>query len=169
LPWARIVVKPAVGGGSSGVRRFDLDRDDDIEAAAGHVAALRESGEVMIQPELRSILEHGEQDVVWIAGEFTHAVTKYQRLEGDHEQAAAARAPREEELTLATRVLRTVPGYAERELLYARVDMAADELGTLRVVELELVEPSLFLTMHEPALERFADVLARESGVAVAP
>ncbi|MCW2960714.1 MAG: hypothetical protein JWM90_1101 [Thermoleophilia bacterium] len=164
LPWDRVVVKPAVGGGSSGVRAFDLTIDDEVEAAVAHVNALQARGEVLLQPELRSIVEEGERNVVWIGGEFTHVVTKYQRLEGGHEQAAAARQPTEEELALATRVLRTLPAYGERELVYARVDMAPDELGTLRLIELELVEPSLFLSMHEPALERFVQVLSRACG-----
>jgi hypothetical protein len=94
-------------------------------------------------------------------------VTKRQRLEGDDEQAADARLPTEEEERLARRVLRTVPGFSERELLYARVDVARDELDTLRVIELELVEPSLFLTLHEPALAKFVATLSQACGLAL--
>ncbi|MCW2956350.1 MAG: hypothetical protein JWO69_1219 [Thermoleophilia bacterium] len=167
LPWDRIVAKPAVGGGSSGVRRFELTAADDVDAAVAHVAALQLQGEVLVQPELASIVEEGETNIVWIGGEFTHVVTKRQRLEGDDEQAADARLPTEEEERLARRVLRTVPGFSERELLYARVDVARDELDTLRVIELELVEPSLFLTLHEPALAKFVATLSQACGLAL--
>lgn len=163
LPWDRIVVKPAVGGGSSGVRAFDLRSAGGGADAAAHVADLQQRGEAMVQPELQSIVEQGERDVVWIDGAITHVVVKARRLEGDDEQIITARPPSEEETRLAEHVMRIQPSYQQRELLYARIDMAPDELGTLRVVELELVEPSLFLTHHEPALERFVAALWRET------
>ncbi len=42
----------------------------------------------------------------------------------------------------------------EGDLLYARVDLARDDEGRPLLMELELVEPSLFLLQHPPALER---------------
>lgn len=165
LPWDEVVVKPAVGGGSSGVRAFQLAAGDaDVEAAAAHVAELRHTGEVLVQPRLESIVREGERDIVWIDGEVTHVVIKRDRLDGDEELASHARAATDAEFQLARRALATLPQLTQRELLYARVDVAQDELGTLRVTELELVEPSLFLTLHDAALRRFVGALARESG-----
>lgn len=166
LPWRDVVVKPAIGGGSSGVRAFDLDSSEGVEQASNHITALQSVGDVLVQPKLASIADEGERDVVWIAGEITHVVTKLQRLEGEDERIAGARSATDAEATLAIRALRTLPAFSQRELLYARVDLALDELGDLRIVELEVTEPSLFLVQHEPALHRFADVLARESGAA---
>lgn len=163
LPWRHVVLKPAVGGGSSGVRAFDLERDGELEAAAAHGAVLQARGEVLVQPRLQSIVEHGERDVVWIAGECTHAVTKRTRLEGDDEQVVGTSAPTAEEEALVRRVLRTVPAFEQCELLYARVDVAPDELGTLRVIELELVEPSLFVALHDGAMERLVAALVRDT------
>lgn len=164
LPWDRVIIKPAVGAGSRGVQAFDLGTDDGATAAAEHAAALRRTSEVLVQPQLQSIVETGERNIVWIDGEVTHVVIKRARLEGDHERAGDARAATDEELQLTRRVLRTVPQIEQREVLYARVDVAPDELGTLRVIELELVEPSLFLTEHEPAMERFVAALVRACG-----
>ncbi len=167
LPWDRIVTKPAIGAGSRGVRAFDLTVDDDVEAAAAHVAQLQAASEVLVQPQLASIADEGERDVVWIDGELTHVVTKRSRLAGEDEHVDTPREPTDAERLLAMRALRTIPALGQGELLYARVDMATDELGTLRVVELELVEPSLFVAMHEPAMDRLVRALARHSGVAV--
>ncbi len=164
LPWERIVAKPAVGAGSSGVRAFDLTSDDGIDAAAAHVTALQATGDVLVQPRLASIADEGERNVVWIGGDFTHTVRKGERLEGDGPAVLGASQVSEDERRLALRALRAVPAYENRELLYARVDMATDELGDLRVVELELVEPSLFLTEHKPALEQFVAALVRDCG-----
>jgi hypothetical protein len=165
LPWRHVVTKPAIGGGSAGVRAFDLEDDAQLAAAASHVALLQTRGEVLVQPRLESIVERGERDVVWIAGECTHVVTKLSRMEDEHERAAAVDEPTDEEVALTLRALRTVPAFEQRELLYARVDLAEDELGTLRIVEMELVEPSLFVAMHEPAMERFVSALAHAAGV----
>lgn len=164
LPWRHVVTKPAVGGGSRGVRAFDLGSDDELEAAAAHVTSLQQLGEVLVQPRLESIATEGERDIVWIDGEVTHVVTKHTRLEGDDEHVDTPRDPDEAELALARWALRTIPAVEQRELLYARIDVAPDELGTLRIVELELVEPSLFLAMHEPAMDRFVAALARDCG-----
>lgn len=166
LPWDRIVAKPAVGGGSLGVQAFALRDDAQLDAAAEHVAGLRRTGEVLVQPQLESIARDGELDIVWIDGEFTHVVTKRDRHEGDEESVGGARLPTNAERQIGEATLRTLGPATRRDLLYARVDVAPDELGTLRVVELELVEPSLFLTHHEPAMERFVAALARESGAA---
>lgn len=164
LPWRHVVVKPAVGGGSTGVRAFDLEDDAQLLAATAHVGELRSGGEVLVQPRLQSIVEQGERDVVWIGGACTHVVRKLARLEGEAERVAQVDEPTGLEQKLVTRVLRTIPAYEQQELLYARVDLATDELGTLRVVELELVEPSLFVALHAPAMERLVAVLQAACG-----
>lgn len=169
LPWREVVAKPAVGAASRGVAVFDLDDDAGVEAAAAHASALQADGDVLVQPRLRSIVEHGELDVVWIDGEVSHVVTKRERLASDDEHVDAARPATDEEARLVQRVLRTIPAYDQHELLYARVDLATDDLGDLRIVELELVEPSLFLVEHPPALDRFVAALRRESGAIGAP
>jgi glutathione synthase/RimK-type ligase-like ATP-grasp enzyme len=163
-PWERIVAKPAVGAGSRDVRAFDLTSDDDVEAAAAHVTTMQATVDVLVQPQLASISDEGERNVVWIGGDFTHTVRKGRRLDGDAPAVLGASEVSDDELRLARRALRTIPAFANYEVLYARVDMAADELGDLRVVELELVEPSLFLAEHEPALERFVAALVRDCG-----
>ncbi|MCW2928998.1 MAG: hypothetical protein JWM86_2966 [Thermoleophilia bacterium] len=164
LPWRRVIAKPAVGAGSRGVAAFDLEVEDEFAAAVAHLTELQARDDVLMQPQLESIRTEGELDIVWIDGEFTHAVTKLQRLASDDEHVTRAREVTEPELKIATRALRTVEAFHQRELLYARVDVAADELGDLRVVELELTEPSLFLAEHPPALKRFVAAIRRESG-----
>lgn len=52
------------------------------------------------------------------------------------------------------------------DLLYARVDVIRDGDGGLRLMELELIEPSLFLAQHPPALERLADAIVARAAAA---
>jgi hypothetical protein len=53
--------------------------------------------------------------------------------------------------------------YVDR-ILYGRVDLARDDSGQPMVMELELVEPSLFFSRHPPALDRYIRALVRKLG-----
>ncbi len=184
LPWDDVVIKPAVSAGSWGTRRFRLRGDaadaadgDALtiwESAAAHINDVRATRDVMVQPTLASILsndpDQGERNLVWIAGEFTHTIRKQARFSADDESVSQALTPATDELQLAQRALTALlPPEEWQRLLYARVDMARDELGTLRVVEVELIEPSLFLVQHPPALQRMVSALAHHAVGAPAP
>lgn len=152
--WGTVVIKPAIGAGSFATRRFEAR-----EAELGqHFLrdSLRER-DVLVQPWLPSVDGHGERACVWIDGAFTHAVRKTPRLSGQDESVSEAVAPEPAERALAEKVLAPLA----KELLYARVDVAPGLDGRPCVMELELVEPSLFLKQHPPALARLADAVAR--------
>lgn len=112
----------------------------------------------MAQRYLPAVEGGGERAIVVIDGEVSHVVRKSSRFDGDVERVSAAAAPSPDERMFAERALAAVGG----PLLYGRVDLIPDETGALRLAELELLEPSLFLRQHPPALERFvAAILAR--------
>jgi hypothetical protein len=99
---------------------------------------------------------HGERAIVWIDGVVTHAVRKSPRLAGQEESASGTVAISGAERDLALAVLAPLAP----SLLYARVDVALDGAGRPMLMELELMEPSLFLDRHPPALARLGDALA---------
>lgn len=152
--WTDVVVKPAVGAGSFETRRF---RAHELDEAKRYFADAVRARDTLVQPYVTSVDAHGERALVWIAGEFTHAVRKTPRFSGDDERVSEAVTIEDDERTLGELALAPFAS----ELLYARVDVARDALGTPRIMELELVEPSLFLAQHPPALARFADEIAR--------
>lgn len=152
--WGGLVIKPRVGGGSFKTERFEPERR---EEARGFLSALVSQRDAMIQPYLRSVEGHGERALVWIDGELTHAVRKQARFGSDAEHVSTEPVPiAEDERAFAAKALAP---YGKR-LLYARVDVARDEDGSLRLMELELVEPSLFLTQSPAALKRLAAAIA---------
>jgi len=154
LDWEEIVVKPTISAGSFLTRRFAT-----AELAAAE-AFIRAGGdrEWMVQRYLRSVESGGECAIVAIDGAISHAVRKTPRFTGDSERVSPAVAPSPDERMFAERALAAVG----EPLLYARVDVIPDETGALRLAELELLEPSLFLRQHPPALDRFvAAILAR--------
>jgi hypothetical protein len=153
--WARAVLKPAVSADAYGTILVD---ESGMAAAQAHADALLAERDVMIQPYLKSVEEPGERCLVHIDGRFSHAVRKRSHfLGGRHAgpEGVAVEAADDERDT-AARVLRLAGAEAA---LYARVDLARDDDGRPCLMELELVEPTLFFTGAPGAAERMADAL----------
>ena len=151
--WGEVVIKPAVGAGS-----FETHR---VAAGGPEAAAISRrlvaDRDVLVQPYMASVDSYGERALVWIDGDFTHAVRKTPRFAADSEQVSEALP-----ITAAERAVGEAALAPVRDrLLYARVDVAPGPTGDLLVMELELVEPSLFLLQSPPALERLVAGIVR--------
>ncbi|HVB70959.1 MAG TPA: hypothetical protein VND83_05590 [Acidimicrobiales bacterium] len=164
-----VVIKPRVGAGSRDTARYSPAQRDEAWA---HVMRLHQSGrDVMIQPYVDSVDSQGERALVFIDGQYSHAMTKgamlnVAELERSWEFRLAQMSPaagEPEALALATRVLADQPG----DLLYARVDLVR-WAGAWVVMELELIEPSLFLTYYPPAAVALARAIDGRLGGLVA-
>jgi len=157
--WRDIVVKPAVSASAHETRRFETH---ERAKAQSHVDRLLATRDVMVQPHLTALAEQGELSLLFARGRFTHAVRRRSALVEGHlmPKSAPADAPAAA-LESAARVLDTagaLTGVPPSHLLYARVDLAAAADDYL-LLELELIEPSLFL-LHTPnAAELFAEAL----------
>ena len=144
---AELVVKPAVGAGSRDARRHRRAERAEILAHMQQLLAARRS--VLLQPYLAAVDHHGESALIFIGGRFSHSVRKGPLLPAGAPSTPALFAPEEisprqagaDELALAQRALAALPGGAP---LYARVDLIRDDGGAPRLLELELIEPSLF-------------------------
>ncbi len=147
--WHDVVVKPAVSASSYETRRIEPNEVADGES---HLGRLLRQGDVLVQQYLPSVQASGERALVFIDGELTHAVRKRPRFHGEDESVEGPLPIERDEAELA-RALMGGPGKAA---LYGRVDLARDARGRPCLMELELIEPSLFFLQHPPALERFA-------------
>jgi glutathione synthase/RimK-type ligase-like ATP-grasp enzyme len=150
-----LVVKPVVSAGSFLTRRFEPG--DLVEAQRFLDEMGRAERDAMIQPWMAAVDTRGERALVWLDGEHSHAVRKAPRFAGGSESVTAVPiAP--EEHAFAARVL---AGARDRGLLYARVDVIEDAglEGGLRLMELELIEPSLFFAQHPSTLDRFVQAI----------
>jgi glutathione synthase/RimK-type ligase-like ATP-grasp enzyme len=165
---APFVVKPAVSCGSMDTARY---APSDSASATEHVRRLQAAGRtVMVQPYLPGIDGHGETGMVFLAGEYSHAIRKGAILRPDVEYVGGLfakedirkREPSAAERGCADRVLSLVPGGADR-LLYARVDVAPGPSGSPVLLELELAEPSLFFAFSDGAEHRLARAIASSS------
>jgi O-ureido-D-serine cyclo-ligase len=146
------VVKPAIGAGSRDAARY---RRSDTAAGVGHLGRLLEAGRAaMLQPYLGRVDERGETAVLYLGREFSHSIRKGPLLRAGADLVEGLFAPEdissriadEAELAVAAAAYGALPFEAPP---YARIDLLHDEQGDPVVLELELTEPSLFLT-HAP-------------------
>jgi glutathione synthase/RimK-type ligase-like ATP-grasp enzyme len=153
-----LVVKPAVGINAGGALRAEARSS----GLADHLSGLLARGDALIQPFAASVLDAGELSLVFLGGEFSHAVRKTPRqgdyrVQDNHGGTAAPCAPGARELSTARAALAIAPG----RTTYARVDMVYLDHEPA-VMELELIEPELFLRFREPAAVAFARAVKAE-------
>jgi glutathione synthase/RimK-type ligase-like ATP-grasp enzyme len=164
FPADSFVVKPAVGAGSRDASSYGPDQRD---LAAAHVDRLHGRGvTVLVQPLLASVEADGEWPMVFLGGEFSHAAGKRVALprgglvEGLFaEETNEPYEPDDEQLSVARAALAVVTARLG-ETTYARIDLVRDDENRSCVMEVELVEPSLFLAQAPGAARRFAEVLS---------
>lgn len=171
------VVKPAVSAGARDTGRWDA------AGALAHARVLLAAGRtVLLQPYLRGV-EQGEAALVWIDGELSHAMRKRAFLRpgesapvrADASGLTAAEAmyaedlmtplaPAPQQVALGADVLAWLEVRFGTMPLYARTDLIPGADGRPLVLEIELVEPSLWLDAAPGAAERLAAALARRGG-----
>ncbi|MFF5429951.1 RimK family alpha-L-glutamate ligase [Streptomyces griseofuscus] len=155
------VIKPTSGAGARFAARYT---PAEHETAVRHLARMHAEGfTAMVQPYLQGIDVTGERALQFFGGRLLHASRKGAVLSPGTPYDADKVAhpdltpwqPTDAELAVAKKALAAVPGSAA-SLLYARVDLADGPDGTPRLMELELVEPNLFLFLHPDSLPRTA-------------
>lgn len=154
------VVKPVISAGSFLTHRFAAAAIDGALVDALN-ARLAERA-MMLQPYVDSVETHGERALVHVDGALLHAVRKSPRFDADAEDVRPAGSIGEAERRFAAAALALGQHRTATPLLYARVDLALDAHGAPMLMELELVEPSLFFADH-PGSEAHlvAAILAR--------
>ncbi len=159
-----VVVKPSESAGSRDTERHGPESEKDAATLASRIH--RSGRTVMVQPYLRGVEGHGETALLYVGGEFSHAVHKGPMLRDGQvvrhrlfvDEEIVAREPTSAERAVGDRVMAFVSGRFGA-LAYARVDLLP-ALGGHLVLEVELAEPSLFLATAPGAAERLARVLA---------
>ncbi|MFE9770605.1 RimK family alpha-L-glutamate ligase [Streptomyces sp. NPDC005931] len=167
------VVKPALGAGARLAARYVPGEHD---TAVAHVARMHAEGlTAIVQPYVENIDTAGERALQFFGGSLLHASRKGAVLEPGTPYDAdrfphpglTPWTPSPAEQSLAERALAAVPGAPE--LLYARVDLVDGDDGQPVLMELELVEPNLFLALHPDSVPRVAAEILRAARVGRPP
>ncbi len=156
--WREAVVKPAVSASAHGTWRTSAAT---APADQPRLDAQLRAGDVMVQPLLPEVAAVGEWSLVFLGGRFSHAVLKRPgrddyRVQWEFGGSADSAVPPDALVADAARVMAAVPG----EPVYARVD-GVERDGHLMLMELELIEPHLFLGWEHRAAERLAHAVER--------
>jgi glutathione synthase/RimK-type ligase-like ATP-grasp enzyme len=178
--WPEIVIKPLVSATAHETWRAALPLDaaarerlaraigsSSVEAADAAPASVLRG--VLVQPYLAAIARAGEHSFVFLDGTYSHAVLKRAkagdfRVQEEHGGTVEAASPSETAIATATRAFAAAWADGARgPHLYGRVDaLIAD--GAFHVMEVELVEPELFLSWREDAADVLAAALLRRLG-----
>lgn len=176
-----VVVKPTVSAGARDTGRFAPARHDGARALLARLSASGRTA--MIQPYLGSVEDRGETAIVAIAGSESHVLRKRAVLAADREapirddELGAAEAMYEPDLVragsaedaeraLAAAVLDRLEARFGEAPLYARIDMLAGDRGEPVLLELELVEPALYMSTSPGSEARLAEAVLRRAGAA---
>lgn len=157
--WHQLVLKPLVSAGGRQVLRATPDSLPTVPPPVDGVPP-----GWLVQPLLPGIVD-GEYSCVFIAGELTHTVLKRAavgefRVQASYGGRTTLTTPPEAVRVAATHALQVLGA----DHAYARIDVVVDPaLGAL-IMEVEMVEPDLFLRLADHAPDRLADaVLSRVS------
>jgi len=154
----QIVIKPVIGLNARAVFRVNARDGGQLPSELSAHYAERE---FMVQPFLSDVITEGEFSLFYFNGRLSHAILKTPkahdfRVQEEH-GGVLRRIETESDLRavgdIALRALDSVP-------LYARADFVrANDSHGFWLMELELIEPSLYLRMEPGAPERFAQAL----------
>lgn len=159
--WSRFVIKPAIS--ASGYETFALRMplDDASRAVIARVAGL---GTVLVQPFADEVARSGELSFTFFDGAFSHATVKRARpgefrVQTEHGGTVESIGVEPALIEQAAAVV----GSLDERPMYARVD-GITRGDALLLMELELIEPNVFMSYSEDAAERFARAIAQRLG-----
>ena len=158
------VIKPSIANGGIGAARYV---DQDATNADLHIRRLHADGQtVMVQPYQATVEAEGETALIFLSGKYSHAIHKGALLRADagvterlwEQQVISAAEPRPDQHLLAETVMGAVVRLVG-PTTYARIDVVDGPEGTPLVLEVEVVEPSLFLNLFPDAARQLASRL----------
>ena len=157
--WDEAIIKPCISGAARHTYRLNRETAAPLEPV---MRQLLTEESLILQPFQQSVMDHGEDTLMLFNGQFTHAVKKIPktgdfRVQDDHGGTVHPHEPSDAQIEFAQLVLAACPSAPA----YGRVDLVRDNHGNLAVMELELIEPELWLRNHPPSATAFADAIAK--------
>ena len=157
LDTAEIVIKPTVGANAQHTFRL---RRRKIDGEA--LSKIFDNRSYMVQPFMRGIVDEGEFSLFYFNGEYSHTILKTPkagdfRVQEEHGGLIQSIKPSTDLSATGAKIIKCISPTS----LYARVDFVRTEAGEFLVVELELIEPSMYLRQADHAPQMFAEAIDR--------
>lgn len=148
-----LVAKPLIGANADDT--FVLSEED--PASWNDAIDVFVDKEVMVQPFIDSIQTEGEYSLFYFGGHYSHAIVKCPaagdyRVQEEHGGIIGSVNPAEDLVHAGSQAIEAI----NQTLLYARVDLVRLESGQPALIELELIEPSLYFEQSPNSAEMFA-------------
>lgn len=149
-----IVIKPNIGGNAVDTFVLENPLDDATVAMLERTFAGRR---FVVQPFIGNIRREGEYSLFYFNGHYSHAIRKVPkpgdfRVQEEHGADIRPATPPEGLLAVADKVF----SHVQPLPVYGRGDWVRDDDGRFLLMELELIEPSLYLRTDAGAALRFA-------------
>jgi glutathione synthase/RimK-type ligase-like ATP-grasp enzyme len=149
-----IVIKPTIGAGARDTFRIKRNQPRLLDESLYHGRT------TMLQPFLSSVVERGEWSLFYFANQYSHTVLKTPRpgdfrAQEEHGSHLQAVSPSTELIAIANQAMDAI----FEPTLYARVDIVHLQNGEPAIMELELIEPSLYFSYDDQAPKRFANAI----------
>lgn len=156
LGWNRIVIKPAISASAYKTASFALDSCG-INDARRLLTDILQERDALVQPLRDEVFTTGERSAVFINGNFSHVVRRlpFGTITPNRREGEPAVRFSTAESEFGESVLASLP----ETPLYARVDYILQKSGEPLLMELEMIDPSLFFQHHPPSAEQFAVAL----------
>ncbi len=158
-----IIIKPNISANADNT--FRLSKEN-LNGHLHEIEKIFAQRDFMVQPFMQNIINEGEYSLFYFDGEFSHAVLKTPkekdfRVQEEHGGIFKSIIPTEEQKSIAINIinkLSTIP-------LYARTDLVRTKDNDFALMELELIEPSLYFNRDIKSPERFANAFVKRMAV----
>lgn len=147
-----IIIKPIISATAENTFRLTEFRED--------LSQIFAEKEFMVQPFMPNIISEGEYSLFYFGGNYSHTICKSPkkndfRVQEEHGGIITSVKPTNQMLETAEKILLQIPELP----LYARVDLVRDSENEFCLMELELIEPALYLRMNENAPKFLAETI----------
>lgn len=152
----QLIVKPCISAGAKNTFTVPLA---EAENYATILAPLVQEEAFLVQPYIKEIATEGEWSFIFLDGKYSHSVVKKPkagdfRVQQYHGGTVHVETPDEKHVESATAYVQQFA----KGCLYARVDGVIIK-NELNLMELELIEPYLFLGSHPEGYENYYKAL----------
>jgi glutathione synthase/RimK-type ligase-like ATP-grasp enzyme len=156
---SEVVIKPYVSANADYTYRLNRAA---VKTESAQIIEEYKNRSAMIQPFLNSIIDEGEYSLFYFDSQYSHAIRKCPakgdfRVQEEHGGQLSSIKPTEQMFALAKQTIAALP----EEALYARVDIVSLNKQFM-IIEVELIEPSLYFNMDDSSPIFFAQVFAKK-------
>lgn len=151
-----LIIKPIISANADNTFRINKD---DFKSQLSTLNSKFSSRPFMVQPFMKNIITEGEYSLFYFGGKYSHAILKTPkqndfRVQEEHGGKIQLVQSEEDLKKEAEKILKVI----EQDLLYARIDFVRTDKNDFALMELELIEPSLYFNMDPKSPKRFAEV-----------